>query len=95
MSKRKYLPSVILAVSVMIMFSVVAFSNEWIVDDYNQTPMNPQEFAPGDSGLSEDSINYRLFEENGPVLMILALLMFGAIIGGVYIAKEDEDNDSD
>lgn len=35
-------------------------------------------------------LNHAVFETYGPVLLVLASLMFGAIIGGVYLSKEDD-----
>ncbi len=43
--------------------------------------------------LDESSLNYNLFEVYGPVLLILAVLMFGAMIGGVCIAREEGEHD--
>jgi NADH:ubiquinone oxidoreductase subunit 6 (subunit J) len=95
MNRKALIPSVALGVAVMVMFSVAAFSGGWF-KDYNAEELHEQKYAPeADGTLHEDSINYQLFERYGPVLLVLAILMFGAIIGGVYIAKEDEDNDSD
>ncbi|MDR1690872.1 MAG: hypothetical protein LBR42_03380 [Candidatus Methanoplasma sp.] len=46
--------------------------------------------------MDQNSLNYALFEKYGPLLLILALLMFGAMIGGVCIAREEgEHDDSD
>lgn len=51
-------------------------------------------FAPeADGSLSHDSINYVLFEEWGPVMLILGAVMFGAIIAGVTLSKEDDDEE--
>ncbi|MCL2785622.1 MAG: hypothetical protein FWD81_00140 [Methanomassiliicoccaceae archaeon] len=94
MDKRALVPSVVLAVAIMAIFSAAAFSGDWF-RDYNAEELHPQEFAPGPDGLSKDSINYMLFEEFGPILIVLALLMFGSIIGGVYIAKEDEEEETE
>ncbi len=44
----------------------------------------------GDGTLAENSINYQLFEVWGPILLVLGTLMFGAIIAGVCISKEEE-----
>jgi hypothetical protein len=146
MDKRALVPSVILAVSIMVLFSAAAFSDDWFMD-YNASELHEQRYtvpsglpdsAPqwptyGGVPIPEDpdewegvllpegpdgkpvepdketdpaawdqwkawmtwddwrhSINYQLFEEFGPILLVLALLMFGSIIGGVYIAKEDD-----
>ncbi len=43
--------------------------------------------------LNPESLNYNLFEKYGPVLLIMAVLMFGAMIGGVCIAREESDDD--
>jgi len=49
-----------------------------------------------DGNMDTNSLNYALFEKYGPLLLILALLMFGAMIGGVCIAREEgEHNDTD
>jgi len=128
MDKRALVPSVILAVSIMVLFSAAAFSNDWFID-YNASELHPQMYVPPDGVTYEEppwfydpvtkeplpepdreadpllweqwrtwktwddwthSINYQMFEEFGPILLVLALLMFGSIIGGVYIAKEDD-----
>ncbi|MCL1978814.1 MAG: hypothetical protein FWG60_01465 [Methanomassiliicoccaceae archaeon] len=46
-----------------------------------------------DGNMDANSLNYALFETYGPLLLILALLMFGAMIGGVCIAREESDAD--
>ena len=148
--KRALIPSVILAVSIMIIFSAAAFSSDWFTD-YNAEELHEQKYTvpdgdlvqwPGDTtdepaaGTLEwqqwkdwhnneepkyenyaafmdhaefdvmlqqwntwkswtNSINYQLFEEFGPILLVLALLMFGSIIGGVYIAKEDDNEETE
>lgn len=73
--------------------SVIA--TDW--DDYvtNETPESiPFEGDVDDNGdLDPNSLNYALFEKYGPLLLILALLMFGAMIGGVCIAREENDRD--
>ncbi|MDR3075310.1 MAG: hypothetical protein LBU30_04660 [Candidatus Methanoplasma sp.] len=43
--------------------------------------------------MDQNSLNYALFEKYGPLLLILAVLMFGAIIGGVCIAREEAEHD--
>lgn len=73
--------------------SVIA--TDW--DDYvtNESPEGiPFDGEVDDDGnLDPNSLNYALFEKYGPLLLILALLMFGAMIGGVCIAREEEDTD--
>ena len=43
--------------------------------------------------LNPQSLNYNLFEKYGRVLLFLAVLMFGAMIGGVCISREESDDD--
>jgi len=73
--------------------SVVA--TDW--DDYtsNESPESiPFDGVVDESGtLDPNSLNYALFETYGPLLLVLALLMFGAMIGGVCIAREEVDRD--
>jgi NADH:ubiquinone oxidoreductase subunit 6 (subunit J) len=48
-----------------------------------------------DEELKENSLSYVIFEKYGIVLLPLALLMFGAMVGGVVISREEvELNDS-
>ncbi len=56
-------------------------------DDINSIPFNPVE---GDPEFG-DSLNYALFEDYGAIVFVMGLLMFAAILGGVYLAKEDPE----
>ena len=47
--------------------------------------------VPFDGG--EGSINMVLFGEWGPVMLILGAVMFGAIIAGVCLSKEERDEE--
>jgi len=83
------------------LLAVLALSvvvTDW--DDYttNESPESiPFDGVVSETGdLDPDSLNYALFEKYGPLLLIVALLMFGAMIGGVCIAREEvERDDSD
>jgi NADH:ubiquinone oxidoreductase subunit 6 (subunit J) len=94
MNRSALIPGLVLALAIMVLFAVTAFSSEWFTD-MNAGEFNPIQFVPGPEGLGPNSINLQLFENYGPLLLVLALLMFGAILGGVYIAREDDDDDSD
>ena len=43
--------------------------------------------------LKENSLAYTIFEKYGVVLLPLAILMFGAMVGGVCIAREEVEKD--
>ena len=90
-----------LAVSVMLLTVLVASvaATDWSEHVTNDTP-GSIDFVGGvdeETGdIDHNSLNYALFEAYGPLLLILALLMFGAMIGGVCIARErGESDDSD
>jgi NADH:ubiquinone oxidoreductase subunit 6 (subunit J) len=92
MNKGKAIIYVGLGAAILIVFAGAMLTGDWFTD------MNDGQFTgPGfdyvDPGA--ESINYQMFNTFGPVLLILAVMMFGAIIGGVYIAKEDDEDDSD
>lgn len=71
------------------------FATDW--DDYTEydTPQGvivfPTDEDPivEDEKVNEDSLSYYIFEKYGLVLIPLALLMFGAMVGGVVIAREE------
>jgi len=64
--------------------------------NYDEPQSIPYDDVVVGDDINKDSLNYALFEEYGPLMMVLALLMFGAIVGGVCIAREEvECDDSD
>jgi len=70
------------------------FATDW--NDYTESdvPENiPVAGVDENDNLDESSLAYALFEQYGPVLLILAVLMFGAMIGGVCIAREESEHD--
>lgn len=71
------------------------FATDW--NDYTEydTPQKiPFTNVVDDSNnLDENSLNFNLFEKYGAVLLVMALLMFGSMIGGVCIAREEGDSD--
>jgi hypothetical protein len=94
MNKKMALGIGVSAVLLAVLVSAVVMT-EW--DDYT-TNDSPEEI-PFDGVVDEygtldpGSLNYALFEQYGPLLLVLALLMFGAIIGGVCIAREEVEHD--
>lgn len=78
--------------------AIGVYSVDW--DDYTSSdtpqdvPVLPPDIWDGDD-LKKDSLSYVIFEKYGLVLLPLALLMFGAMVGGVIISREEvEINDS-
>ena len=83
--------------------AIGVYSVDW--DDYtsSDTPQGVPVLPSDDPGmdiwngddLKKDSLSYVIFEKYGLVLLPLALLMFGAMVGGVIISREEvEINDS-
>ena len=90
-NKKIVIAGLIVVVATLAMLSSVALSDEWTQDD----GPNHIQFTPdADGNVVHGSLNYEMFETYGPVLLVLAMLMFGAIIGGAYVAKEDDEDDS-
>jgi len=72
------------------------FATDW--DDYTEydTPQGVIVFPTDDEPIVDEydeinkgSLSYYIFEKYGLVLIPLALLMFGAMVGGVVIAREE------
>ena len=103
MSKKIVLGATV-SIILLAVFAVGIFAINW--DDYTSSdvPVEQPTF-PTDDGdsiwdengeLKENSLAYTVFEKYGIVLLPLALLMFGAMIGGVCISREEvESDDSD
>ena len=93
MSKKAIMGG-IFALAMMAIIVIGVTTVDWGFEKNDEPAAVP--FAPDASGdLPEDSINYVLFEEWGPVMLILGAVMFGAIIAGVTLSKEDEDEEEE
>ena len=90
--KKAVIPGVAVGLALVLVFSIAALSDDWAFDK-SESPSGI-EFQPEGGELGTGSIGYVLFEEYGHIMLILALLMFGSIIAGVCISKEDDEHDS-
>ena len=62
-----------------------------LTDDMESIP-----YTAGEDGtLDENSLNFALFEQYGPVLLFLAICMFGGMIGAVCIARENRGSNEE
>ena len=86
MNKRNVICGII-AIAVVCGLAASALTYDWDMKD-GATPIPFGLNADGT--LAENSINYVMFEVWGPILLVLGTLMFGAIIAGVCISKEEE-----
>ena len=97
MSKRAALGAA-LAVSLLVVLGAAIYVTSW-----DEATNDSPEPIPYDNVVTEDSegndvvdmnsLNGALFETYGPVLLVLGILMFGAMIGGVCIAREEVEKD--
>ncbi len=100
MNKKVLLGGAVSALLLIVLVVGVA-TVDW--DDYtasdvpNEVPVFPtddQDSIWDDNGeLKEESLSYTVFEKYGVILLPLALLMFGAMVGGVCIAREEVESD--
>jgi len=91
MNKKNAVVGAIIAVAVLALLSSAMLSYDWEQDEMHSIPFTPD----ADGNVLPGTLNYELFETYGPVILVLAMLMFGAIIGGAYVAKEEDEDDSD
>lgn len=88
--KRKVSGIILACAMVALMVSAVA-TYEW---GYEDTAPVGVDVGTDDSGvLQENSIAHVIFEKNGALIFVLAILMFSAMIGGVCISREEVDTD--
>ena len=86
MNKRNIVCGIV-AIAVVCGIAASAITYDWDMKD-GPTPIP---FGLNDDGtLADNSINYMMFEVWGPILLVLGTLMFGAIIAGVCISREEE-----
>ena len=100
MSKRAAAGSGVAAV-LLVALGACIYATSW--DNMNDEPTafayngEAGQNAPSnmdDAGnLKTNSLNYGVFEAYGPLLIVLALLMFGAMVGGICVAREEVEND--
>ena len=104
MTSKKVVVGATVSVVLLAVLVIGIATVDW--DDYTSSdvPINnpdidtdgPDSIYDENGDLKENSLAYTVFEKYGLVLIPLALLMFGAMIGGVCISREEvEGDDSD
>ena len=81
----------LIAIVVVCGLAASAITYDWGTEGPTPVPFG----LDGNGELQENSINYQMFEVWGPVLLVLGTLMFGAIIAGVCISKEEEKKEGE
>lgn len=88
-----------IAALVVIMMGAVAIGTDWQELGYNtdDVPEEKVPFHPNESDnvddYRENSLNGVLFEKYGAIMLVIGALMFGAMIAGVCISREEDDSD--
>ncbi len=96
MSKRK-LMGVVTAVLVLAVLTFAIFASGWGDLVAHSGPVSLPTFEPmvGET-LLKGSLSYMVFEVYGPIVALLSLIMFGAMVGAICVAREEvDDDDSD
>ena len=82
------------AVALVAVLAVGIYATTW--DMPNDAPQDITYDPDTSSGdLDHNSLNYVIFEHYGPLLIVLAVLMFGAMVGGICIAREEVERDEE
>ncbi len=100
MSKKAVVGAAVSVVLLAILMVGIATIDWDDFTSYDEPQDVPTIDPSGDSGIIDDdgnvkenSLAYIVFEKFGLVLIPLALLMFGAMIGGVCISREEVEAD--
>lgn len=101
MTSKKVVVGATVSIILLAVLVVGIASVDW--DDYTTSDVpesipdidtsGPDNIYDDNGDLREDSLAYTVFEKYGLVLIPLALLMFGAMIGGVVISREEVEAD--
>jgi len=90
---KKIVVGVCVAAALLAVFGLGIMATDWSFLP-NDSPESIDFSGIDDTGnLNPESLNYALFEKYGPLLLVLAVLMFGAMIGGVCLAREESEHD--
>lgn len=98
--KRKVIGAAVAVVLLAVLLVAVA-GTDWSDYTDSDVPVEQATFPTDDDDsiwdedgeLKEDSLAYTIFEKYGLVLIPLAILMFGAMVGGVVISREEVESD--
>jgi len=86
MNKKAVAAGVILGVSLIVVLILMILNSTWTGDVIQPVPYGTE---PG-KGLS-----WALFENYGTLMFVLAMLLFGAIIGGAAIARGEKNEEDE
>ena len=92
---KKLIVGSVAAVALIAVLAVGIYATAWDMP-YDAPQAIDYDPEPGDSGhVASNTLNYVIFEQYGPLLIVLGILMFGAIVGGICVAREEIERYSD
>lgn len=101
MTSKKLVVGATVSVVLLAVLVIGIATVDW--DDYTSSDVpesipdidtsGPDNIYDENGDLKENSLAYTVFEKYGLVLIPLALLMFGAMVGGVVISREEVEED--
>jgi NADH:ubiquinone oxidoreductase subunit 6 (subunit J) len=90
---KKTAVGAVIALALLVVLAGSVLSSSW--GDMNDGPQSVP-FGPDQNGdLAVNSINYQLFEVYGPLMVVLGILMFCALIASVAVSKEDLEKEKE
>ena len=102
MMSKKAAAGLGVAVVLLITLSACVYATDWnglgYTDEMHHIDYGTHDSSTADpiidpSGvLNPASLNYKIFEEYGPLLLVLGMLMFGAMVGGICVAREEDES---
>ena len=93
MSKHLAL-GVTVAVALVAVLAIGVYATTWDMN-YDQPQDITYDPDTSSGNLDHNTLNYVIFEHYGPLLIVLAVLMFGAMVGGICIAREEVERDEE
>ena len=91
MSKGRKVLALLIALGMAVILIGGFIAADW---NTNEEPQSVP-FAPEGGVLPTNSINYVLFEDWGPIMIALGAVMFGAIVAGVTLSKEEDEEEEE
>jgi len=90
---RKTALGIALGIAMVVMLGGMVLSTNWAEDTNMGDSPTDIPFSPSPGHDFKDTLNYAVFETYGPVLIVVTMLLFGAIIGAAAISKEDVEEE--
>ena len=93
--KKKTIFGIALGVAMVVVLGGMVLSTNWSEDTGMGDTPEEVKFFPDDVYEFDPSnyLPFAMFETYGPLMLVVTLLLFGAIIGSAALAKEEEEEE--